>query len=539
MMARRYGRYVGIAGLFAALLGMTAAAQAVDDPPKPESAEVVAAINAAIEEAWASGEIRPSPKATEPEFLRRAYLDTLGRIPNLQEATSYLENRDPNKRIKLVDLLLAHPDYAKNFGTIWTVNLVGRRRQERNVDRGALTAWLRLQFANNRPWDQMARELIAVKGSNKENGAANFTLAHMEFDKVPLTSVTTRVFLGQQIQCTQCHDHPSTDRKQGDFWSINAFYKGTRSRVVTRVDSTGAEVDDHVELYDEPTDAYAKYDRRDGTVRIAFPAYLDGRKISQGTEVDRREELGRFVTGGDNPDFARAMVNRMWAHYFGRGFVHPVDDMGDHNPPSHSELLDQLADVFRRSGYDVKALCRWIMTSRAYGLTSRMTPDNDKDETLFSHVGLKPMTPEQLHESLLVATAAHQAGGGDNDAKRERWLNQFLFTFATDEGEESTSFQGTIPQALMMMNGDLMEEAVGGKPGSFLRGLVEQSQIQRGSPPDVFVISRLYLAALSRPPSPPELNTARELLRRNPDPIGVVQDVFWALLNSNEFVLNH
>jgi hypothetical protein len=154
-------------------------------------------------------------------------------------------------------------------------------------------------------------------------------------------------------------------------------------------------------------------------------------------------------------------------------------------------------------------------------------------------MALKPMTPEQLFESLLVATTAHKAGGaGDTEQRRERWLRQFIFNFATDETQESSSFQGTIPQALMMMNGDLMNEATSGKPGSFLRSVLEESRAQRTAA-DAFVINRLYLAALGRAPGSKEMAAARSLLNSNPDPIGVMQDLFWALLNSNEFILIH
>src|SRR5262249_23946784 len=163
-----------------------------------------------------------------------------------------------------------------------------RKRQERMVDRAALTTWLRQQFNADRPWNEMAYELITAKGSNKENGAANFALAHLERGAVPLTSLTTRVFLGQQIQCTQCHDHPANDWKQADFWGINAFFKGIRAREVRRESATGVEDYDHTELSDEPTDAFSTFERRNALVGVAFPKFLDGRKISQGTDVDRR-----------------------------------------------------------------------------------------------------------------------------------------------------------------------------------------------------------------------------------------------------------
>ena len=294
---------------------------------------------------------------------------------------------------------------------------------------------------------------------------------------------------------------------------------------------------DHLELTDEPTDAFASYDKRNGLVGIAFPKFLDGRKISQGTDVDRRLELGKIIADSKNVDLAKAFVNRMWGHFLGRGLVHPVDDFGPHNPASHPELLDELAQEFIDSGHDVKALIRWITSSQAYNLTSVMTKGNEKDETLFSHMALKPMTPEQLFDSLLSATAAHKAGSGNaDDRKRDAWLKQFVFAFSNDEGEEGSSFQGTIPQALMMMNGDLMEQAVGGKSGSFLAGLLAEAKGQRA--PALFMVNHIYLAALSRTPSARERNMADRFLSSNPDTINVLEDIFWALLNSNEFILN-
>lgn len=492
-----------------------------------------------IQESWDAAGIKPSKDCTDEEYLRRAYLDVLGRIPNIDEATAFLHSREKGKRAKLVEYLLKHEDFAKNFANEWTVTLIGRQARDRMLDRGALSTWLRQQFNADRPWNEMAYDLITAKGSNKENGAVNFPLAHLEMGAVPLTSVTTRVFLGQQIQCTQCHDHPSNDWKQVDFWGINAFYKGVKAEEVRKEDATGAEVYDHTDLTDEPTDAFSSYDKRNGLVGVVFPRFLDGRKISQGTDVDRRVELGKFITDPKNENFSKAFVNRMWGHFLGRGFVSPVDDFGAHNPPSHPELLDALAKEFHDSGYNVKSLIRWIMNSRAYNLSSVMTKGNEKDESLFSHMVLKPMSPEQLFDSLLTATAAHKAGGAKNmDKQRDAWLNQFVFAFANDEEGEGTTFNGTIPQALMMMNGELMEKAVGGKAGSFLDDLKVRALRQGKVAPEIFMVNNLFLAALSRPPSRGEMNMASHVLSSNPDTIYVLEDIFWALLNSNEFILN-
>ena len=497
----------------------------------------LAYIDELIRQSWAENKVQPSRSSSDEDFLRRAYLDIVGRIPTTEEAQAYLGSKEQGRRQKLVEYLLKHPDYPKNFSNIWNVLLLGRKRQERQVDREALASWMRRQFLDNRPWDRTVFDLVTAKGSNKENGAVNFPLAHMEAGAVPLTSVTTRLFLGQQIQCTQCHDHPSNDWKQADFWGINSFFKGLKKEDVTRADNTGAEVYDHTDLRDDPTEAFSQYDRRNGLVGIAFPRFLDGRKISQGTDVDRRLELGKMIADPKNLDLAKAFVNRMWGHFMGRGFVSPVDDFGPHNPPSHPELLDKLAVEFQKSGYDVKALIRWITASQAYNLSSYQNKSNEKDETLFSHMMLKPMNPEQLFDSLLAATAAQKAGGDVGaDRKRAAWLNQFVVTFGNDEDTESSTFQGTIPQALMMMNGELMEKATGGKPGSFLSDLYEKAMTTHD--PHTYMVNHLYLSALSRFPSKGEFEQARAYVQAYPDTVGVLQDLYWALLNSSEFVLN-
>ncbi|MDB5349786.1 MAG: Protein of unknown function (DUF1553)/Protein of unknown function [Planctomycetota bacterium] len=532
-----------------AILGLAVAATAMAAGPddsakaKTKAKKDVAAvaktsyIDEMLQDSWKSSKVKSSPLSADAEFLRRVYLDLCGRIPNVQEATAFLEMKDSGKRAKLVEYLLAHPDFAKNFGNEWSIILVGRKPAGRDVDKGALSSWLRKQITANRPWNEMAYELITAKGSNKDNGAVNYPMSHLEDGAVNLTSFTTRIFLGQQIQCTQCHDHPSNNWKQADFWSINAFFKGVKSERVMKTDAVGAEVYDHTELSDEPSNAYSKYEKRNAVVGIAFPTYLDGTKISQNADVDRREVLGKFITEKDQKQLARAFVNRVWGRLFGRGIVHTVDDFGDHNKPSHPELLEKMAEDFIASKFDVKNLYRTIMASQAYQLTSAMLKENEKDETLFSHQSLKPMTPEQLFDSLLTATSAHKAAGGNFDQIRNQWLGQFTVTFANDEEGENSNFQGTIPQALMMMNGDLMSKATGGKAGSFLHDTLDKSRAQRK--PALFIVNRLYLAALGRYPNSKELNNASAFLEMNPDSIGVLEDLFWSLLNCNEFVLNH
>jgi hypothetical protein len=541
-------RVARLAAMFSVVVSLwvVQAVEARAADPSPGSGERkavgkgrLALIDTLIQEGWKKAGVQPAKAASDEEFLRRVYLDLVGRIPSPQEARAFLQTREGDKREKLIEYLLEHSDFAKNFANQWSVLLIGRSNQGRMVDRAALNSWLRKQFAADRPWNEIVKELVASSGSNKENGAVNYVLAHLEFGAVPLTSLTTRLFMGQQIQCTQCHNHPSNDWKQEDFWGINAFFKGIRSEEVRKTNASGLDVFDHTEVRDEPTDEYVKFDRRNGLVGIAFPKFLDGKKISQNADVPRRAELAKLICGPENEMLAKSFVNRMWAHFMGRGFVNPVDDMGSHNPPSHPELLDQLAAKFKESGYDVKQLCRWITGSRVYQLSSVKAKGGEKDESLFAQMQLKPMGPEQLFDSLLTATGALKSQSGEErDRKREAWMRQFIFTFANDETEESSTFQGTIPQALMMMNGEIMTEALSCKPGSFLATVVESASRQ-GRSPAAYMVDSLYIAALSRHPSAKELAAAGRYLEEFPDSVQVLQDLFWALLNSNEFILNH
>jgi hypothetical protein len=359
---------------------------------------------------------------------------------------------------------------------------------------------------------------------------------------VQATAKTTRLFMGVQVQCTQCHNHPFNDWKQDQFWRINSFLRQTRRIDHRRFDpATGRTIDDYSELVDNDFSGPVYFEKRSGEMQVAYPVFFDA-KIDPGPGVHRRKELAKLMTSGDRPLFARAMVNRTWAHFFGHGFTTPVDDMGPHKPPSHPELLDRLSDEFVKSHCDVKRLMRWLCDCDAYSLTSRAGHKNIKDDPalgqtpLFSRMYPKPLEAEQLYDSLLIATDAHHSGQTDwasAEKQREEWLQQFIIAFGTDENDEATTFNGTIPQALLMMNGPLIQKALSGEPGSFLNSVLsEESSGERK-------VDRLYLAALSRHPRSRELAAAATLIETSPDPFTGYQDLFWALLNSNEFIINH
>jgi len=291
---------------------------------------------------------------------------------------------------------------------------------------------------------------------------------------------------------------------------------------------------------------------RNGQMKVAFPVFIDGTtvdpsgylpaKMDDGTEygVNRRQALAQLIV--DNPLMPKAAVNRVWSHFFGYGFTRPIDDLGEHNAPSHPELLDGLGERFREQSFDTKELIRWIALSRAYSLASRITKPNAADDPAvgekpkFTHFYLRQMRPEELYQSLLTATEADQADdkGEKASRKKDEWLSQFIIAFGTDEGDEATTFNGSIPQVLMMFNGDLVKTATATGKGGFLDRVAaaEMSNAQR--------IDALYAAALARKPSRKEITLANQMMvARKGDAIGALQDIWWAVLNSNEFIINH
>lgn len=508
------------------------------------SDEVIDYINARIRQSWKDNEVVPSELATDEEWLRRVYLDIVGHIPPADVVEDFLADKDQQKRSKLIDKLLDDPGYVRNWTTIWTNVTIGRQTPRR-TSRPGMQKFFREAFARNRPWNEVVFDLIAGEGHFEENGEVNFLLAQLEMqdDAVTATAKATRVLMGIQVQCTQCHNHPFNDWQQSQFWEFNSFFRQMAKRNTRRYDpETGRMVDDFSELVRRNFDGPVYYEKRSGLMQVAYPRFF-GEPVDAGPDTDRRTELARLMTEENTEYIARAKVNRMWGHFFGYGFTKPVDDMGPHNPPSHPELLDYLTQKFIEYRYDQKQLVRWIANSEAYNLTSQFNKDNEYDnpaagETpLFSHMYVKALEAEQLYDSLIVATNAHKSGRGNWDAQerqRQQWMMQFVRTFGTDENDEVTTFNGTIPQALMLMNGQLIQNAISVEKGSYLRTVLEK----RGS--DSVKVKELYLAALGRNPSRREMQQALKLFRSNPkDKLGAYQDLYWALLNSNEFIFNH
>ncbi|NDC64034.1 MAG: DUF1549 domain-containing protein [Planctomycetia bacterium] len=523
-------------------------------------------VNEQVSAGWSDAGLTPAPAATDGEWCRRVHLDLIGRIPTLKELEAFLSNSTPGKRPDLVSRLLGEEyedEYARHWTDVWTTVLIGRDVENDMVNRPGMRQYLRRAFSKNIPYDRFMEELVTATGSNTNkrgregfNGATNFLSGKMEENGVQAAAKTAQIFLGLQVQCTQCHNHPFNKGKQNQFWEFNAFFR--QARALRRFD--GTRDIQSIELVDEdfageggnPEEAELYYELRNGITKVAYPVFIDGTEISRsgylpgkmqdGTAygVNRRRELAQLIKS--SPLMPKAIVNRVWSHFLGYGFTKPVDDLGEHNPPSHPELLDGLAERFREQSFDLKELMKWIVLSSPYSLSSRTGKGNLRDDPAlgekpkFSHFYMRQMQAEQLYESLLTATEADEAGKSSEDAakKKDDWLRQFIIAFKTDEGDDATTFNGSIPQVLMMFNGDLVKHATSTGKGGFL-DKVAGSGMKNASK-----IDTLYMAALARKPSAKEVAMANQLVAaRKGDAVGALQDIWWAVLNSNEFIINH
>lgn len=544
-----------------ALTAFTALSSRADEAsPANVVSSVTKRIDGLVRAHWTEYEVRPSAAATDGEWLRRVFLDVIGRIPTLAEYSRFSKKHGTAFRVDVVKTLLYDEEYvaeyAKNWGTLWSNLLVGRGTgDERNslVNREGLQTYLHQAFATNRAYDRMTQELIVATGNNKPgledfNGAVNFLAMKLGDKATQATADVSRLFLGKQVQCTQCHDHPFNDWKQNQFWELNSFF---RQVVPLRRFSGDDDMVSHVELADQdfggegstPEEAEVYYQLRDATLEAAYPVFINGTELPNRSglvqDVNRRQELAKYIL--ESEELPRAMVNRMWAHFFNRGFTTPVDDMGPHNPPTHPELLEFLATQFEQHSYDLRLLIQWIVTTEAYSLSSRMTKSNVQDDPskgerpLFSHYYPRQMRAEELFDSLVMTTTTERVTDRRQyDEQRQKWLRQFVVAFGNDEGTEGSTFDGTITQSLVLFNGELVQASLSIKPRSWLHQLAvaDESWEQK--------VDRLYGTAFCRKATNAEQNAARQiLLWRTGNTPEALQDIWWAILNSNEFILNH
>lgn len=514
-------------------------------------AEVIALIDQVVARGWEDSQLTPSARAEDHEWARRVYLDLAGRIPTADEVRSFVASSHPDKDSRLVDELLAGSEFSLQWSARWTNLLVGRSPNEQ-VDRIALQQYLRNAVDEGYGWSLVVRDLIAAEGDPREQGAANFLVAHLNNQAVPATAFVARTLMGTQIHCAQCHKHPFYEVSQQEFWELNSFFK--QAAVVRGNSSMKGPASERravPTLVDRSVGGPTYFETRAGVMRVAYPKF-QGREVDPSPEVSRRAELAQLLTEGETPLVAQAFVNRTWSQVFGYGFTAPVDDLGPHNPPTHPELFSALTESFVQHGYDIKRLIRWLCLSQPYRLSSQMNPGNQADRPDngelpgFSRMYFKPLSAEQLFDSLLVIKGENPSPRRDWRAhvlRREQWVGQFISSLQNDENDEESQFDGSIGQALVLMNGELVAETVSPRSNPLLRNLLAAPLS------DVEKLERLSLAVLSRRPHAEELTLFRKLNRtlkdarspaeRDAQLAARLEDFLWAYLNSSEFIVNH
>ena len=522
------------------------------------SESVIRQINSHIEQDWQDFELIPSQDAADGQWCRRVFLDVIGRIPTVNEVEKFIRNKAPDKKKQLVESLLYDDRYteefARNWTTIWTNLLIGRTGGTENnsmISRVGMQKYLRDSFAREKPYDKMCHELVTATGTTTPgdenfNGATNFLIDKVNGEQAALaTAATTRIFLGLQVQCTQCHNHPFNDWKQQKYWETNAFFRQVKA-FRGQAGGGGAQLADQDfsgETGRNKDEAEIFYEKRNGLVSVAYPVFVDGTEVERSgyvNVVNRRQEFAKLMT--ESPYFSKAMVNRTWAHFLGYGFTSPADDLGPHNSPSNPALLEFIALEFANTEFDFRQLVLWITLSKPYQLSSRSNESNANDDPQlgqtprFSHFYLRQMQAEQLYESLLSAMRVGDSRGSYEEQERikSRWLQQFNRAFGTDEGQESTTFNGTIPQVLMMFNGEMVRQAISSTQGSLIDSLTDSNKRYSDS------VEHLFLATLARKPNGKEKSMATAFLNaQNRNQKEALKDVSWVLLNTNEFIFNH
>jgi hypothetical protein len=517
--------------------GRPAPAPASVRPAGLDAKALAAWIDRALADAWAAAHVHPAPPADDAEFLRRVYLDLVGKVPTAAEAREFLDDPAPaaEKRARLVESLLDSSAYLSRATETYRALLLPEAETDAQV-RGltpTFDAWLRRRVAENAGYDRIAREVLTVRLGGRGRRAGNALDPRAEPSPLAyyvakggkpenLAAGVSRLFLGVRMECAQCHNHPFAKWKREEFWGLAAFFAGVAK--AGRDDAVG-QIREAPDLREVVIPGTTK------VVRAAFPGVGGEPRWRRG--ASGREILADWVTAPDNPYFARAAVNRVWARFFGIGLVEPVDDMGAENPPAHPEILDRLAREFRDHRYDLKYLIRALTATRAYGLTSAVGRSEQAPPHLFAAMPLRSLSPGQLFDSLAQATGFRDGPGRDAaDAPRGRFLELFA-----DRDEKPTEGQTSILQALALMNGPVVAAATSPETGDTLAAVAEAPFLDTAGK-----VGTLYLAALTRRPRPEEMALMSGYVDRGKteaDRTKALADVFWALLNSPEFRFNH
>ena len=471
--------------------------------------------------------IAPSGICDDETFLRRAHLDLVGVLPTPEEYVSFTSSHDPEKRNKKIDELINRKEFTELWVASWAEWLMVRTTNQISYKAMLLYYnWLNDQVGNNVPLDKMVRDLLGANGGTFKVPATNYY--QNETDTLKVAENVAQVFMGMRIQCAQCHNHPFDRWTQDDYYGFAAFFSqigrkgGEDYRETIVFNSRGGEVNHPV-----------------GGRRMA-PKFLGG-EAPDVNGKDRRVVMAEWLASPRNPYFARNFANRVWAHFFGIGIIHPVDDVRISNPASNPELLDALSERFTKSNYDFKQLVRDICRSNTYQRATTRNESNATDERNFSHSTLRRIKAESLLDCITQVTGTKDKFQGLPVGARAVQIanggtsTYFLSTFGRATRDTVCScevkMEPTLSQALHLLNGDTVNDKI--RAG----GLLDRWQKEKAEP--MAVVDRLYIRCLSRRPTPEEIIKLQPLLSKGSDQPQKMEDLFWSLLNSREFIFNH
>ncbi|MBA63659.1 MAG: hypothetical protein CMJ76_14990 [Planctomycetaceae bacterium] len=471
-------------------------------------------------------------------FLRRLFLDITGKTPSLDDILVFSLEDHAEKRTKVAELLLQDPDYGTNWGRFWR-DVIYYRRSNDQILLGATTAerYFADTLNGNTSWDQFANELITSSGDIRENGRTALIAAQQGRPEETVSEIS-RIFLGIQIQCAQCHDHPTDRWKQEQFHELAAFFP--RVAVRPQMDPRTFLVYAVDNIRRQPR---TNNNRFIGTLEHRMPNFedpaipgpevapkffLNGKQLPLGaTDIDRRSALAAWITSPDNPWFAKATVNRIWSELVGEGFHEPVDDMGPDREAIAPAAFDYLAAKFTESGYDMKWLIATIVSTSHYQLESQ--DRRPYDQLPFQANTAQPLRSDQLMDAVLNTLRFPELP----ERAEFNIRRQFSDTFGYDPNNLREEVAGTIPQALMLMNGDAIHRQITAQSGTMLGNLLLEVPNNRQA------IQELYLKTLSRRPNRKELSTTLRYIQQVGNRSEAFEDILWALINISEFKTRH
>ncbi len=472
-----------------------------------------------------------SEPAGEGTFHRRAYLSVIGRLPTPDDTRAYLSDTDPKKRAKLIDALLARPEYADFWANKWADLLRPNPYHVGIKATFTFDQWIRDQFRKNTPYDQFVRDLITAQGSTWKNGATVFYRNRREPEE--LAPMVSRLFLGVRLDCAKCHQHPSEKWSQTDFYSFAAFF----SRIGRKGVGISAPISGGEEVMFVKDAGGVKHPL---TGQELLPTPLLGSPLTIATDKDPREVLAEWATAKDNPFFAKVIVNRVWAELMGRGLVDPVDDLRDTNPPTNPALLDALAADFRTNGHDLKKLIRGIATSHAFALSSQPSDTNAADTRNYSRHYRQRLRAESLLDAVSDVTGVAESfdampvGSRAVEAWTVRFDSKFLDSFGRPDPNQDPPCERTsdttVVQALHLMNAPGLAAKITSDKG-------RAAKLADGKKTPAEIVEELYLLAYNRRPTKEESELCVSKFEKKVSTRRIAtEDLMWALVNTPEFV---